>query len=493
MDRFVSFDSGYQMLHGAILVLNILKRTLKTRINESVKINIHTGLICVVIYTQGVGNKNPTFDSPLSQRAQPCKDDSCHSRSLLFQSLTYAMIFPTLGVRERYQHLVQSRLKLCHALADHCLAESGFKEQTAPLAVEPRALHESIAIMSKTISELETANPSLVARPQNPRKMMMDLRGIATHSKQFEPSDTAEELWAIFDHTCSTHYLSDWESIHLLRLLIVEHEIARMWFTNQIAPRLEDIGSSISLIQVKESFYNQFLPAGWKGAKFVELIQVRFQKTDTVRAFCNRIAFKMKEVLLDVKSKDDAVKYLRLALFCKCPPLVCRMIGTKSPTDFESCQDLIDELVKFPGVPDDIPAFKVTCNECGEPIECPNCSDNDTSEQNVASSSMVFAPPKKRSLNWRRNRARKNRKYEVSIASRNSPADLKWCRFGCGQRYTPGHDCPSFKKQKKTSKPVINSIQIHGALLTHLRGNNSSFQTKSLKSAFDHSLSSNCH
>jgi hypothetical protein len=49
------------------------------------------------------------------------------------------------------------------------------------------------------------------------------------------------------------NYLGTDESILLLNLLICEHEVARIWYANQIEPRFNDPTDKLELKEVKDS------------------------------------------------------------------------------------------------------------------------------------------------------------------------------------------------------------------------------------------------
>lgn len=166
----------------------------------------------------------------------------------------------------------------------------------------------------------------------------------------------------------------------------------------------------------------------------------------------------MDENEFEIKSLSSRTNYLRNVLFFKCPPSVQRVI--KDPNDYASCQELVEDLVKFPGIPDDIPATKHKCLDCDKPLSCP-CLERPGKRKSLtpAAPSPAKKPTKTCSVHGLCNHDSSECLQllkDKSATPNKSPAP-KMCKFGCGQLYTVGHDCPSYKKKKD---PSIRAIRI---------------------------------
>lgn len=351
------------------------------------------------------------------------------------------------------------------------------------------ALQSEITEVNGSIQALEIASPELkqsfsaTGSSKTHKDLVKDLRKIADGAKKFRPKNSANDFWLTFSYTCVANYLPDVESILLLNLLISEHPVARMWFENTIEPSIKENQCPLSLPQVKQAFYEQFLAKDWKMIKFQELMEIKYHKKETVRDFTNRFTAKAAEIELDVKATDDGLAYLQSILLYKCPPSVQRILGARTPTSFPSCQALIAALVNFSGTPEDVPDFESKCPDCSKVLSC-TCTNSfqkrrsTASGINPASTKKPFTPcslhgttnnhttedcnvlKKERETTTPRNTAPSfDAASSSSSASPFRPSKnngLRMCRNGCGQVFTPGHECPN----KSQSGPSVNAIHI---------------------------------
>lgn len=244
--------------------------------------------------------------------------------------------------------------------------------------------------------------------------------------------------------------------------------MGRIWFTSQVEPLLNGPPADLDLSRIKNSFYNQFLSKNWKTVKFKELMKVEYRQNETVQEFCNRFAEKMVENELDLASTDPTVTFLRGVIFFQCPPSVQRILGNTTPNDYETCQALIQELIKFSGIPNDVPASTMQCSQCDKFTTCSCCKVPEKRKP----TDLSFTPnPKRPTKTCSRHGPGNHDTSECLSLQKNQKATFnpsnssRLCKFGCGQIYVVGHDCPSFKKEK-TQDPSIKAIHIRDSSLS---------------------------
>ena len=128
---------------------------------------------------------------------------------------------------------------------------------------------------------------------------------------------------------------------------------------------------SVSMMALKEKFFQQFLSPMWKSERFEALMNCYFLPGDTARDFVNRMAklFIQNEIPWNTPSPEHG--FLRAFLFYRCPQSVQLMLNGKDPIkDFVSPYELCEVLCLFPSIPPDVVLKQRQCMSCSKTLTC---------------------------------------------------------------------------------------------------------------------------
>ena len=178
---------------------------------------------------------------------------------------------------------------------------------------------------------------------------------VASTLKKFKASTAPEVFWHQYQQGVKTYHLQAREAIMLLHSLVTEHPRGSNWYANNV----QEQADTLTLTEVKNLFYTEFLET----ARLMDLMDIRYQAKETVRDFANRFAELMQSNEFGWAENKKERAFLKHVLFYKCPFSVQRIIGNKSPDDYDSCAALANDLCHFIGVPVDIPP-PPTCSKC---------------------------------------------------------------------------------------------------------------------------------
>ena len=73
----------------------------------------------------------------------------------------------------------------------------------------------------------------------------------------------------------------------LLRPLIANHPKGPTWFSTSVFP----VKDTITLLELKDLFYNGFLDSDWRTNRLISLIEIRYQPNELVKDYTNRSLF----------------------------------------------------------------------------------------------------------------------------------------------------------------------------------------------------------
>ena len=109
---------------------------------------------------------------------------------------------------------------------------------------------------------------------------------VAGTFQKFKKNTPPEVFWHQFQQGVKTYHLSSREAVMVLHALITEHPRGSNWYANNV----QECSSLITLAQVKNLFYAEFLEANWQTARLMELMDIRYQPKETVKDFVNRFS-----------------------------------------------------------------------------------------------------------------------------------------------------------------------------------------------------------
>ena len=266
---------------------------------------------------------------------------------------------------------------------------------------------------------------------------------VAGTFQKFKKNTPPEVFWHQFEQGVKTYHLSSREAVMVLHALITEHPRGSNWYANNV----QECSSLITLAQVKNLFYAEFLEANWQTARLMELMDIRYQPKETVKDFVNRFSELMQSNEFGWAETNPERAFLKHVLFYKCPYSVQRIIGNKTPNDYESCSALAADLGHFVGIPTDIPPLPM-CAKCRKPIVQ---AIKPKTEPNVPKHCNMHGKGNHTDQECYRHKDKQNYQEEQAPKKRKNP-DLCWAK-GCEEIFTPEHaKVCAFRKSKNSFK-----------------------------------------
>ena len=314
------------------------------------------------------------------------------------------------------------------------------------------------AALEKKQKSLQTLEKSLamLVKPQakNSTKSLVDMQKtslrVAGTLKKFKASTPPEVFWHQYQQGVKTYHLQDREAIMLLHSLVTEHPMGTNWYANNV----QEAADALTVAEVKNLFYSEFLEANWQTARLMDLMDIRYQAKETVKDFTNRFAALMQSNEFGWAENNKERAFLKHVLFYKCPYSVQRIIGNKTPDDYESCAALANDLCHFIGVPVDIPP-PPTCSKCKKALGDPKKSHVDK-EKKGSKQCQVHGWGNHADQDCYRHTDKE--KKEQAPKKRKEPG---MCfAEGCTEKFTPDHAqvCAFRTKKPKFGKTKVVSF-----------------------------------
>ena len=282
-----------------------------------------------------------------------------------------------LSTMDGRESLITQHAKLETALATKVQEQSLLDPESPTYADDAAKLQKVITTLQQTIQNIKSLSLS-----QDIHKKVAGIAASLKDKLKLTDSTPADSFWIKFEQACRVSNLSAKECAILLYTLTLDHKDAAVWYENNI------VGKTITMGELKNLFYKQFLPRSWKTTRLEELYYLTFRKTETPSQFVDRFLSKMLQV--EYKWDEEGNELMKDLLVHKCPPSVQRLLGDKEPKDFKSCKELSDLIRTFPGVPNDVP---------NPTHHCSCCSHYATSQSDRKRKSESGEPPVKKPKN----------------------------------------------------------------------------------------------